>query len=124
MQIFSAMRLGQRAAEHGEVLREDVDQPAVDAAVAGDDAVAVELLLLEAEVGRPVRDEPVELDEAAFVEQEVEPLARGELALGVLRLDARGAAALLRLGAAALEEVELVAHGHRRQKLRPPDAAF
>ena len=37
-------RLGERAAEHGEVLREDVDEPSVDAAVAGDDAVAEELL--------------------------------------------------------------------------------
>ena len=35
------VRLGERAAEDGEVLREDVDEPAVDPAVAGDDAVAV-----------------------------------------------------------------------------------
>ena len=40
-------------------------------------------------------DEAVELDEAALVEQEVEPLARGELALLVLLGDARGAPALL-----------------------------
>ena len=33
--------LGERSAEDGEVLREDEDQPAVDAAVAGDEAVAV-----------------------------------------------------------------------------------
>ena len=60
------VRLAQRAAEDGEVLREDVDEAAVDAAVAGDDAVAVELLLLETEVGRAVRDEAVELDEACL----------------------------------------------------------
>jgi hypothetical protein len=41
------VRLGERAAEHGEVLREHVDEPAVDAAVAGDHAVAVGALLLE-----------------------------------------------------------------------------
>ena len=35
------VRFGQRAAEHGEVLREHVDRPAVDPAVSGDDAVAV-----------------------------------------------------------------------------------
>ncbi len=40
-------------------------------------------------------DEPVELDEAAFVEQQVEPLARGELALLVLLGDPCGATALL-----------------------------
>jgi hypothetical protein len=69
-------------------------------------------------------DETVELDEAAFVEEQVEALSRRELALGVLGLDATLAASLLRLGRPPLEEVELVSHGHRRKKLRPPDAAF
>ena len=46
-------------------------------------------LLVEPEVGGAVGDEPVELDEAALVEQQVEPLARGELALLVLLRDAR-----------------------------------
>ena len=109
-------RLGERAAEHGEVLREDVDEPPVDAAVAGDDAVAVVLLVLEAEVRGAVDDEPVELDEGALVEQEVEPLARRQLALGVLRLDALLAAALLRFGDPPLEQLELVSHGHGRER--------
>ena len=39
--------LGQRAAEDGEVLAEDEDQPAVDGAVSGHHAVAEELLLAE-----------------------------------------------------------------------------
>ena len=65
---------------------------------------------------RAVHDEPVELDEGAFVEQKVEPLARRQLALGVLRLDALLAAALLRLGDPALEELELVSHGHGRER--------
>ena len=38
--------------------------------------------------------EPVELDEAAIVEEEVETLARGELPLLVLLGDARGPPAL------------------------------
>ena len=88
-------RFAQRAAEHGEVLREDVDEPAVDAAVARDDAVAVDALLLEPEVVRAVNHEAVELDEAALVEQQVEPLARGELSLLVLRLQPRRSAAEL-----------------------------
>ena len=41
----------ERAAEHGEVLREHEDLAAVDRAVAGDHAVAEDLLLLHAEVG-------------------------------------------------------------------------
>ncbi len=117
-------RFGERPAEHGEVLREDVDEPAVDAAVSRDDAVAVVLLVLQPEIARPVHDEAIELHEAAFVEQQVEPLARRQLALRVLGLDATLAAPLLRLGRSALEKLELVSHGHRRKKLRPPDAAF
>ncbi len=87
MQIFSRRR-AERAAEDGEVLREDEDLPAVDRAVAGDDAVAGDRCLLHAEVGAAVRDEPVELDERARVEQQIDPLARGELAGLVLALDA------------------------------------
>ena len=58
-------------------------------------------------------DEAIELDEAAFVEQQIEPLARRELSLRVLRLEALRAAALLRLRNASLEELELLSHGHR-----------
>ena len=83
----------------------------------GDDAVAVVLLRLEAEIVRAMNDESVELDERAFVEQELESLARGELSLLVLRLEACVAAALLRLGAPLPEKGEFVAHGHRREKL-------
>jgi hypothetical protein len=43
-----------------------------------------------------VLDEHVPFLERAFVEQDLEPLARGELALGVLRLDASLAAAFSR----------------------------
>ena len=46
------VRLGQRSAEHREVLAEDEDEPAVDRAVAGDDAVAEDELLVEPEVRR------------------------------------------------------------------------
>ena len=71
--------------------------PPVDGAVAGDDAVAEDLLLVHAEVGAAVGDELVELDEAARVEQQVDALARGQLAGLVLALDALGAAAGRRL---------------------------
>src|SRR5690606_2238018 len=75
------VRLAQRPAEYGEVLRKDVDQPPVDAAPPRDHPIAGDLLLGEAEVGGAMGDETVELDEAALVEQEVESFTGGELAL-------------------------------------------
>ena len=72
---------GERAAEDGEVLREDEDQAAFDAAVAGDEAVAEDVLLVHAEVGAAVGDELVGLFEGAFVEEEFDALAGGHLAL-------------------------------------------
>ena len=100
------MRLGERAAEDGEVLGEDVDEPAVDAAGAGDDAVTGIYLLLEAEGGGAVSDEAVELDEAAGVEEQIQPLAGGELALLVLLGHSLGASSLLGEGLAVVELVE------------------
>ncbi len=82
------VRLGERAAEHREVLREDGDLAALDAAEPGDDAVAGDALALHAEVVAAVHDEAVHLLERTGVEEQVEPLARGELARGVLPLDA------------------------------------
>ena len=116
LQIFSACASRQRAAEDGEVLGEDVDQPAVDPARAGDHAVAGDDLLIEAEVGGAVGDEAVELDEAALVEQQVEPLAGGELALLVLLRHAGGSPALLGEGLAVVQLIEQlsgVGHGGR-----------
>ena len=74
------MRLRERAAKHREVLAEDKNQPAVDRAVAGDDAVARDLLLADAEIMAAVLDKHVPLLERAGIEQDIEPLARGELA--------------------------------------------
>ena len=111
------MGLGERAAEDGEVLGEYVDQPAVDPPVAGDDAVAGIDLLVQPEVGGAMGDEAIELDEAARIEQQVQPLAGGELALLVLRGDAGGAPALFceRLAVVQLiEELAGVGHGETR----------
>ena len=87
------MRLRQRAAEHREILAEDKDQLAVDRAVAGDDAVAGHPLLGDAEIMAAVLDKHVPFLEGAGIEQYFEPLARGQLAAGVLRLDAPDTAA-------------------------------
>ena len=82
------MRLRQRAAKDSEVLAEDEDQPAVDRAVAGDDAVTGNLLVRHAEVVAAVLDEHVPFLEARRIEQEVEAFARRQLAFCVLRIDA------------------------------------
>src|SRR6185312_11318067 len=106
------LRVGfrQRAPEHSEVLGEDIDRAAVDRAPAGDDAVAGDLRLLHAEVVRAVLDEHVELLERALVHQELDALARGQLAAFVLRVDTPLTAAEPRLGAPRFQPVENVLH--------------
>ena len=89
------MRLGKRAAEHREVLREDVDEPAFDPAPPGDDAVAEHLLVGEAEIRGAMGDEAVELDEAPRIEEDIEPLARRHLPFLMLSGDPISSAALL-----------------------------
>ena len=83
--------LAQGAAEDGEVLAEDADPPAVDGAEAGDHAVGVGPVVLQAHAVGPVPGQHVELLEGALVEQVLDPLAGGQLALGVLALDGPGA---------------------------------
>ncbi len=97
------MHARERAAEHGEILAEDVDQPAVDRAMAGYHAVARNFLGLHAEVDRAMLDEHVVFLERPGIEQHVDALAGRQLALGVLRLDAALAAAQARRRTSALE---------------------
>ena len=85
----------QRSAEHREVLREGEHLPAVDEPVAGDDAVARDDLVGHPEVEAAVRDELVELLERARIEQQIDPLARRQLAGLVLAAQALFAAAQL-----------------------------
>src|SRR6185503_2962354 len=84
----------QTAAEDGEVLAEDEDRASVDETVAGDDAVAEDALLRHPEVRAAVRHERAGLDERALVDEELDALARRELALLVLLRDGVRAAAL------------------------------
>ncbi len=105
------MRLGERAAEHREVLGEDEHRAAVHRAPAGDDAVAGDLrALVHAEVGRAVLDEHVELLERVLVHQKFDALARGQLAALVLRVDARLSAAEPRVRAPGFQLFENVLH--------------
>jgi len=73
------------AAENGEVLAENVDQATINRAPAGDDAIAQNLLLVHAEIRLAVDHQRVDLAERAFVEQQLDALAGGQLALGLAR---------------------------------------
>jgi hypothetical protein len=86
--------------------------------MAGDHAVTGILLVGQGEVGGAVRDEAIELDEAPLIQQEVEPLPRGKLALLVLLGDAGRAPALFGLGLAMMQIVEEVAGGGQARKIR------
>src|SRR6266436_6379090 len=74
---LQSIRFGQRASENGKVLRENIDDAAVDAAESSDEAVAGGTLLVHAEIGAAVTHELVELFERMFIEEEINALARG-----------------------------------------------
>jgi hypothetical protein len=82
------MRLGQGAAEDREVLGKNIDDTAIYGAPTGDDAIARDMRLVHAEVRAAVLLEHVELLEGPFVQQDVDPLARRQLAAPVLGVDA------------------------------------
>ena len=90
---FSRVGFRERAAEHGEVLRENVHQPSVNAAKSSDKAITRRTLLLHSEIDAIVADKFVQLFESVFVEQEIYALASGKLAGFVFTLAALRAAA-------------------------------
>src|SRR5262249_14883910 len=113
------VRLGEGAAEDREVLREDEDRTAVDAHRARDDAVARDLVrgLVHPEVARAMDDERVHLVEGAGVTEELDALARGELARLVLLLAPLGSAARARTLAEGGERREALVDGPRHLRL-------
>src|SRR5580704_757200 len=86
--------LRERATKDGEVLREHVHEATIDAAIAGDEAVARRALRFHAEIMGLMANKLVELFERAFVEQQVDAFACAELALLVLAFAALCSAAL------------------------------
>jgi hypothetical protein len=106
-----AEHLAERAAEDREILREDTHLPAVDRAVTGHHAVAVGPVAVEAEIGRTMPGQAVELDERALVEQHGDALAGGLLAAGVLFLHGAGRAGVHGLVGAPLKVGELPGGG-------------
>ncbi len=89
------MGLAEGAAEDAEVVPVDEDLAAVDRSPAGDHAVPVGPFAFQAEAGGPVPAQSLHLGEGALVQQQVDALAHGALAAGVLALGGR------RVGAAA-----------------------
>ncbi len=82
------MDLAQRAAKDGEILGEDVDQTALDGAPTGDHAVAQELFLFDAKAHGAMGDEHIQFAERARVQKQLQALAGGQLALGMLSINA------------------------------------
>src|ERR1700727_2313671 len=104
------MRLAKRAAEHRKILGEYEHCAPVHRAPTGHHPVAWNLGLSHAEVVGAMFDEHVELFERVVIEEEFDALARGELALGVLRGDALLAAAETGALAASVEAGEHLFH--------------
>ena len=102
--------LAERTAVDGEVLAEDADLAPVDGPEPGDHPVGVGALVV-GQPGRPGAGQHVELLEGALVEEVVDPLPGGHLALGVLALDGVGRAGV-EGGLLAAGEL-LQAFGHR-----------
>ena len=85
MDLFGK-HLTQSTTEHGEVLGEQKNLPAIHSAPPGDDAVGVGAFLDPALVG-PVAGQHVQLVERAGVQEVVDPLPGQHLAFVVLALD-------------------------------------
>ena len=97
--------LRQRSAEDGEILGEGEDLASFDEAIAGDDAVAGNHLLVHAEIAASVGHQLVDLFEGAGIEQELDALARRQLAGRVLAREPLFAAAKLRAPVEVGEDV-------------------
>jgi len=107
----------ERSAKHGEILRKNIDQPAVDTSVAGDEAIPGRPLVLHPKIIAAVRNELVELLKGALIEKQRHALARRELAGLMLALAAFGTAAGFRLGSSAAQVLQPISEfwivGHR-----------
>src|SRR5438876_10702046 len=82
--------------------------------MARDDAVSGESLSVQPKIGRAVLDERVRLDERSRVQQEPDPLARGQLPLRVLGFDPVFPAAFLREGLPPAQLLDALVARHMR----------
>ncbi len=119
--IFSAKTSPSGAAEDSEVLAEEADPPAVDGPEPGHHAVGVGPVFLEAHPVGPVPGEHVELLERPLVEQVLDALPSGQLALGVLALHSPLAPGVQCLVLAFFQFGQPFGHGvFHRLRLTPP----
>ena len=93
------LHLGERTAQNGEILGIYGHTTAVDLPEPRDHAVPGELLLCHPEVGDLMRGQAAQFLESSAINQGIEALARRQLALPVLFVDPRLAAAFLGAGA-------------------------
>ena len=100
LQIFCALASDSDPPSTVKSWAKTYDQAAVDAARAGDEAIAIHHLLVHAEIAGAMTNQLVHLFERAFVEQQIDTLARRELAFLVLPLHAPRTAAGFGIGAA------------------------
>src|SRR5713226_4860666 len=83
----------QTAAEYCEILGVDIDQPAINGAIAGYHGVTEKLLLVHPKIGAGMGAQAIHLDEAPAVEENIEALTRQQFPLFVLASGALFAAA-------------------------------
>ncbi len=127
---LGGVRFRERAAKDGEVLRIDEDRTAVDGAIAGDESIARDALLVHVEIGGAMGDELVGLFEGSWVQQELDTLARGEFAGAVLAFAALNATSFFGQGVATFQFSERgsvrmtgmgIVHGKRNYRTGHPD---
>ena len=74
---FLGMRLRERAPEHGEVLRENINHSAINRAPTGDHTIAGRALFFHTKISAAMRNKHVKLFETVFIQQQLNPFARG-----------------------------------------------
>src|ERR1041385_8843397 len=110
--IFFALASQTPPADHREIRRENIGGPPLDEAVAGDESIAVNNLILHTEIAAAMAHQFVHFLESAFVEQQVDALARREFSFLVLPHPPRFAAAGFGVGMAPPQFLEPI--GHKR----------
>src|SRR5207248_3032570 len=111
---FGGVGLRERSAKNREVLGKSKNQAAFNASIAGDEAIAVGLLLGHAKILRAMRYQAVSLFEGALIEQELDALAGTHLAFFVLPRPPLFAAASLGQRIAPLQLRQLLLQIHAK----------